>query len=46
MVDKYPACLRLFEKMLDYALVFVRNVEIHPVSEVLDYLSPEAQEAK
>jgi hypothetical protein len=32
--------------MLDYPFVFVRKVEVHPVSEVLDYLSPEASEAK
>lgn len=46
MADKCPACLRPFEKMLDYPLVLVKKVEVHPVSEVIDYLSPEAQEVK
>lgn len=45
-VDKCPTCLRPFEKMPDYPLIFVRKVEVHPVSEVLDYLSPEAHEVK
>lgn len=45
MADKCPLCLRPFKKMLDYPLVLVRKLEVHPVSEVLDYLSPEAQEA-
>lgn len=32
--------------MLDYPLVLVRKVEVHPVSEVIDYLSEEAQQAR
>lgn len=46
MADKCPTCLRPFEKMLDYPLILVRNVEIHPVSEVIDYFSEEALRAR
>lgn len=46
MTDRCPACLRPFEKMLDYPLILVREVDIHPVSEVIDYFSEEAQRAR
>lgn len=32
--------------MADYPFVFVRKVEVHPVSEVIDYLSEDAQQAR
>ena len=46
MAGKCPACLRPFEKMLDYPLILVRKVEVHRVSEVIDFFSEEAQKAR
>ena len=46
MVSKCPTCFRPFEKMLDYPLIFVREIEVHAVSEVIDYLSEEAQKSR
>lgn len=46
MADKCPTCLRPFERMLDYPLILVRAIEVHSVSEVIDYLSEEAQIAR
>ena len=45
MTNRCPCCQRPLEKMLDYPLVLVRNIDILPIPEVMDYWSEDAAKA-
>jgi hypothetical protein len=45
MVQHCPCCQRPFQRITDYPLVFVKEVEVLPVPEVLDSASEEAATA-
>lgn len=46
MKELCPGCGRLFERILDYPLVFVRKVEILSIPEVMDFWSEAAMKAR